>query len=341
MVGAARPRYPQTQRAQLEQPPHVVDVGVEERHGDEHVRRPRELRLLLGLAPRHQAEVEEALGHLAQHPGRHDGVVGQAVGQLDGACGHRLGQLVRLGVAQVVGQHLVQDHRAQVELARRELGREELRLAHRRRLERRHHHEGGPPVRQQPRHRLGPLDEAGVHRLEQDEELRDVRQELRAEDAVGHLVEGPRRHVHQSRPVGHDEPAQQARREEVGHALRRIEEVERVARRRRVHDDEVVLALAVDLVEPLHGDVVVGLHEAARDVLVERVGEDLLPRRRVGRVGADEVVPALLGVEHGRPQLTPRPGRRPGEDIVGDADLVVPDPLQTRARRPGAAPGRP
>ena len=158
--------------------------------------------------------------------------------------------------------------------------------------------------------RLGPLDESLVHRLEEDEELGDVRQELRAQDAVGHLVEGPRRHVHQPRPVGHDQPAQQARAEEVGHALRRIEEVEGVARRGRVHHDEVVLPLAVDLVEPLHGDVVVRLHEAARDVLVQRVGEDLLPRFLVGRVGADEVVPTLLRVEHGRPQLATWTGRR-------------------------------
>ena len=38
-----------------------------------------------------------------------------------------------------------------------------------------------------------PLDEAVVHRLEQDEELGDVLQELRAEDAIGQLVEGPER----------------------------------------------------------------------------------------------------------------------------------------------------
>ena len=42
---------------------------------------------------------------------------------------------------------------------------------------------------------LGPLDEAVVHRLEQEEELGDVLEELRAEDAVGHRVEGLRRHV--------------------------------------------------------------------------------------------------------------------------------------------------
>ena len=44
------------------------------------------------------------------------------------------------------------------------------------------------------------------------------------------------------------------------------------------------VALGVDLVEPLHGDVVVRLDEAPRDVLVERVGQDLLPRRLVGRM---------------------------------------------------------
>jgi hypothetical protein len=36
-----------------------------------------------------------------------------------------------------------------------------------------------------------PLDEAVVHRLEEDEELGDVLEERGAEDAVGHLVEGP------------------------------------------------------------------------------------------------------------------------------------------------------
>ena len=145
---------------------------------------------------------------------------------------HGLGQLVGAGVAQVLGQHLVEDDRAEVQLARRQLVREELGLAHGRGLEGGDDHEGGAPVREQPRHRLGPLDEPGVHRLEQDEELRDVGQELGAEDPVGHLVEGLGGHVHQARAVGHDQPAQQARREEVGHALRGVEEVERVAGRR-------------------------------------------------------------------------------------------------------------
>ena len=217
-----------------------------------------------------------------------------------------------------------------MQLTRHQLGREEFGLAHGCRLERGDHHERGATVREEACHRLGTLDEAVVHRLEQDEELGDVGQELRAQDPVGHLVEGARRHVDQPRAVGDDQPAQQARREEVGHALRRIEEVERVACRRGVDDDQVVGAGRVDLVEPFHGDVVVGLHEAGRDVLVQGIGQNGLARRRVGRVGPDQVVPALLGVEHGGPQLAPGGGRRPGKHLVGNADLVVPDPLQTQ-----------
>ena len=56
----------------------------------------------------------------------------------------------------------------------------------------RHDDERGAPVVQDPLDRLGPLDEPVVHRLEQDEELGDVLEELRAEDAVGDGVEGLR-----------------------------------------------------------------------------------------------------------------------------------------------------
>src|SRR5271155_4128806 len=66
MVGAVRDPLLPDQRAQPEQPAHVVDVGVEEGDRDEDVGRPPELGLLLGLAPGHDAEVEEALRHLSQ-----------------------------------------------------------------------------------------------------------------------------------------------------------------------------------------------------------------------------------------------------------------------------------
>src|SRR6185437_6000985 len=88
-------------RAETEQPLQVVDVGVVEGHGHEHVRCAAQLGLLLCLAARHHAEVEEALRHLAHDAGGHGRVVGQAFGEVGGVACHRLSQLVRLGVAQV------------------------------------------------------------------------------------------------------------------------------------------------------------------------------------------------------------------------------------------------
>src|SRR3546814_9026023 len=82
----------------------------------------------------------------------------------------------------------------------------------------------------------------------------DVLEELRAQDAVGHRVEGLRSHGEHAAARRHREPAQQAAREEVGHPLRRLEEVDGVPGGRRVDDYEVVAARRVDLVEALHGD---------------------------------------------------------------------------------------
>ncbi len=68
-------------------------------------------------------------------------------------------------------------------------------------------------------------------------------------------------------------------------------------------DDEVVLATGVDLVEALHRDVVVALHEPAGDVVVHPVVEDAVRGRLVGCVPQHELVPRPLGVEHRGPQL--------------------------------------
>ena len=117
--------------------------------------------------------------------------------------------------------------------------------------------------------------------------------------------------------------------EEIGQALGRIEEIESIAGRWCVDDDEVVLPLGMDLVQPFHGDVVVRLHESPGDVLVERVGQYLLPGRRIGSMAVDEVVPALFGVEHGRPQLAAGRGTRLLEHLVGYAHLPVADALES------------
>ena len=92
--------------------------------------------------------------------------------------------------------------------------------------------------------------------------------------------------------------------EEAGQAPRRVEEVERVARRRRVDDDEVEVALLVQLVELLHRHVLLRARERAGDVAVEAVVEDAL-----GLLGSDRRCVTTrsskvrLGVEHQRPQL--------------------------------------
>ena len=106
--------------------------------------------------------------------------------------------------------------------------------------------------------------------------------------------------------VRHGEPAQEPAAEEVGHALRRVEEVDGVARRGRVDDDQVVGTGGVDVVEALHRDVVVALHEPRRDVVVQPVVEDPVGGLLVGRVTQHEVVPRTLRVEHRGVQLATR-----------------------------------
>ena len=107
-------------------------------------------------------------------------------------------------------------------------------------------------------------------------------QEAAAEHPVGDLVERLRGHREQPRAVRHGEPAQQPAAEELDHPRRRVEHGQGVARRRRVDDDEVVLARRVEVVQLLHREVVVAVHEAAGDVLVQRVGRAprRAPRRR-------------------------------------------------------------
>src|SRR4051812_13440324 len=301
--------FPPDLEAEVEEAAHVVDVGLEVRDGGHDLGSLRQLGALLLLTLGHDLEVEEALADLPQH-GRHR--VRLAGERFDGAGDLRRIRTEQLGdaggvfIEEVGRQHLVEHKSAQVEVAVVEGVDEELGLPNRDVLERADDDERRAAVVQQAVYGARPFDEAVVHRLEEHEELGDVLQELRAQDAVGDLVEGPGGEVDDTRPRRCRQPAQEAAAEEVGHVLGRLEEVNGVPRRGRVDDDEVVVAARVDLVEALHGDVVVALHEASRQVLVERVLEDALRRRLVGSVEVDEGVPRLLGVEHGRPQLAAR-----------------------------------
>ena len=99
------------------------------------------------------------------------------------------------------------------------------------------------------------------------------------------------------------EDADRAALEEAGQAAGRVEEVERVARRRRVEHEQVVAALLVELVELGDRGELLRAGDRARELLVDPVAEDLVARRGVGRELLDHLVEGALGVEHHRPQL--------------------------------------
>ena len=95
----------------------------------------------------------------------------------------------------------------------------------------------------------------------------------------------------------------------------RVEEVEGVARRRRVEDEQVVAPGGVDLVELLHRHVLLGAGERRGELLVDAVVQDPVAALGIRSVLADDVVEGLLRVEHHRPELAaararPRPRRR-------------------------------
>ena len=184
-------------------------------------------------------------------------------------------------------------------------------------------------------------DEAGLHRLEEDEELGDVLQEARAEDAIGHLVERLRRHREQPRPVRHGEPLQQPAAEELAHPPGCIEQVERVARRRRVDDDQVVLARRVQVVQLLHRQVVVAVDEAAGDVAVQRIGQHRVAQLRRRVRGGGSVRPSRPSCRASPPTArhgTPRPASSNADG--GTCTAVLPSGRRARARLPAGEPGR-
>ena len=103
----------------------------------------------------------------------------------------------------------------------------------------------------------------------------------------------------------------------------------------------------VELVQPLHSDVVVALHEPARDVVVERVGQDGVAGAGSGRGGA-RGRPTTAWCRACRPQLAPGSQAGGGERLGGTWVSTLPNCSSPRAlasRRAGStvrrAPCRP
>ena len=120
----------------------------------------------------------------------------------------------------------------------------------------------------------------------------------------GHLGDGAQQglggHAHEleSRPGRLHQGLEQAVLQEVGQAPRGVEEVEGVAGRRGVHHHQVEAALLDQLVELLHGHVLLGARQRAGQVPVDPVDLDVLGLFGGVRVPVDQVVEGPLGVEH-------------------------------------------
>ena len=150
---------------------------------------------------------------------------------------------------------------------------------------------------------------------------------------VEHLErEAPRQHV------GLEQPLERIALEEIDDAGRRVEEVEGVLRRRCVEDDEIVCARAVDLVELLHGSVLMGAGQHGGEVLVDAVGEYLLACLQAGRPSLDEIVEGALDVRHQRPQRGRRLYPMGRELLRGDLPRDIADAIESQGV--GKAPGR-
>ena len=101
-------------------------------------------------------------------------------------------------------------------------------------------------LRQQGDHVVGPLAEAGLHPGERLEERHGVGEHVAADHPADRLQDRLGGEVEHLQPPagGQHQHLEQRVVDEPGERVRRVEEVERVARRRRVDDDEVEAVVA-------------------------------------------------------------------------------------------------
>ena len=205
-------------------------------------------------------------------------------------------------------------------------------------------HEARVLAAKQRVHLLGPLLEARVHAFEGQEELRQVLQELQAQDPVGQVErEGSGAGGDlQGQPPRHEvrlqEPAQHAGVEEAHETLGSLEEVEGVAGGRRVQHHEVEAVVGRQLEQLLHRHVLVAAGQGGGDLPVEAVVEDAAAGRLARGVPLDESVEGPPGVEHHRPQraVPPGPKRR---QVEGTGPAAERGQAEARRQAPGGIDG--
>ncbi len=216
----------------------------------------------------------------------------------------------QLGVARrrvdVVGDvHAVDDEAAERHAGLAQLAAEEDRLGDRLALGRRHDEERRRVVGEQRLDARRALLEAVHEAAQRAEEDRDVVHEVDARQPLEDREHDARAARHDPRrdPRRDEQDLQRAALEEVRQAVGRVEEVQRVARRRRVEHEHVEAAVVVQVVELRDGGELLRPGDRVRELLVDAVAEDVVARLRVGRQPRDEIVERRLRVEHHRPQL--------------------------------------
>ena len=145
----------------------------------------------------------------------------------------------------------------------------------------------------------------------------------------------PRPMMRPPRPGGAEEDLDRAALEEAGQPRRRVEEVERVARGRRVEHEQVEVAARVEVVELGDRRELLRAGDGVGELLVDPVREHLVARARVGREVLDQLVERPLGVEHQRPQLAAHLDAVLGEALRVDQPRLVAELLEPeRVRQP-------
>src|SRR5919201_3774907 len=203
---------------------------------------------------------------------------------------------------------------------------EEDRLLHGLALGRRDDEKRRRRVGQQRLDALRALLEALDEPAQRAEEDAQVLEQIDAGQALEHRE-------HDARPAPDDPGGQAGRREEdlqrapleeARQPVGGVEEVQRVARRRRVEDEHVEAPGAVEVVELGDRRELLRAGHRAGQLLIDAVGEDVVAGALVGREAGDEVVERALGVEHHRPQLAAHLDPVAGEAVgVDEARLVA------------------
>ena len=183
----------------------------------------------------------------------------------------------------------------------------------------------------------GALLEAVDQAAEGAEEDAEVVEQVDARQPLEHREDDARAAAHDAGREARrgEEDAQRATLEEAREAVGRVEEVQRVARRRRVEHEDVEAPRRVELVELGHRGELLRAGDGARELLVDAVGEDLVARALVGGEALDELVEGALGssiIAHSSPRISmPWPAKRSGSTRRGSlSSSSTPSALASR-----------